>query len=165
MNKREILIIVVAVVIGIYGLLDYFVITGKVMNGEGEKLAAEIGKINTFAESAGSNLTAVRAKNNFQDMDYLISKAESKWDNDPFLIYGPADIELDETILVEEIAELSYTGFIRAGRKALAVINGMEYTIGEILKDVGYKVFKITSSRVVLLTEANKEIILQLEEN
>jgi len=47
----------------------------------------------------------------------------------------------------------------------LAVINGMEYTVGEMLRDIGYKVFRITSSQVILLTETNKEITLYLEEN
>ncbi|MBU1342858.1 MAG: hypothetical protein KKE44_05765 [Proteobacteria bacterium] len=164
MNKREIIIISLAVIIGIYGLLDYFVFSGKKMNGEDKKTGVAVERINAFAESAGLNLSSIIAKKDFQDTAYLISKAEIKWDNDPFLVYDPNEIKLEEDFSAQGIPELAYTGFIQAGKKVLAVVNGMEYALGEMLKDVGYKVFSITPSRVVLLTEANKEIILQLEE-
>ncbi len=164
MNRRESIIIVVAVAIGIYGLLDYFVLSGKKVNGKDENLAVAVGKIDTFAQTASLDLTQVVSKKDFQDTGYLISKAEAKWENDPFWIYQADDMEYIATA-EEKLPELSYTGFIKAGQKVLAVVNGMEYTLGELLRDVGYKVSRITPLKVVLLTEANKEIILQLEEN
>jgi len=165
MNKRELMIIVVAVFIGIYGLLDYFVFSAKSVDGEDAKMAAAIGRITTLAESAGIELSTVTAKKDIQNLSYVITKAETNWKNDPFAVYTADTLKVDDAVSAEKLPELSFTGFIQAGRKILAVVNGMEYTIGEMLKDVGYKVFSITPSRVVLLTEANKEIILQLEEN
>lgn len=153
----------VAAAIVIYGLLDFFVFSKDSKNGEEDKIAAELGKITAFAESAGSDLTAVTVKKEFPDIDYLIAKAESKWENDPFIVYDSS--QLDETLSTEKIPDLFYTGFIKAGKKVLAIVNGQEYTLGEMIKDVGYKVSGITPSKVVLLTEFNKEIILQLEEN
>lgn len=163
MKKREIIIIVVAAVFVIYGLLDFFVFSGKAKNGVDNKIAGQIEKINAFADSAGSELTAVIGKKEFPDIGYLISKAESEWEHDPFMVYS-AD-QLRENGSTQETVKLMYTGFIQAGKKILAVINGMEYEIGELLKDAGYKVHSISPSRVVLLTELNKEIILQLEDN
>lgn len=163
MKKRELIIVTLAGILLIYGLLDFFVFSGKPKNGEDEKIAGRLSEITTFAESAGSELTAVTAKKEFPDMDYLVSKIESDWPHDPFIVYGPDHFQ--DTLSDEEIPKLSYTGFIKAGKKILAVINGMEYEIGELLRDVGYTVSGITPSRVVLLTDLNKEIILQLEEN
>jgi hypothetical protein len=165
MNRREIIIIVIAVAAGIFFLLNHFVFTGKTSVSEEERIAAAVSKINTFSETAGTSITLVKSKKTFLDIDYLISSAESEWENDPFIVYDLKYLKLDEAGIEKIVVDLSYTGFIQAGKKALAVINGMEYTHGELLKDVGYKVFSITSAQVVLLTEANKKIILQLEEN
>jgi hypothetical protein len=163
MKKREIIIVMLAGILVLYGLLDFFVFSGKPENGEDEKIAGQLSGITAFAESAGSELAAVAAEKEFPDMDYLVSRIESEWPHDPFVADGSAGIQAAVSDL--EAPKLAYTGFIKAGKKILAVINGMEYEIGELLKDVGYKVSGITPSRVVLLTELNKEIILQLEEN
>lgn len=163
MKKREIILVVLAVVIVMYGLFDFFKLSGKWQNDEGDEIAAEINKIATFAETTQTELAAVVEKNEFPDMGYLFSKAESKWQNDPFLVYDAK--QLDEDVSTDILPELSYNGYIKAGKKILAIVNGMEYAPGEKLKVAGYKVTRITPSTVVLLTEFNKEIILQLEEN
>ena len=165
MNRREIIIIVIAVAIGAYGVLDFFVLSGKKSSNGDDKIQAAITKIDTFANLSRTNLTAVTTKQEFKDIDYLISKAETRWKNDPFMVYGSNGAELDKQLEGKELPEMTYTGFIKAGKKMLAVINGMEYTIGEMLRDIGYKVFRITSSQVILLTGANKKITLHLEEN
>lgn len=165
MKTREIIIIVIAVAIAAYGALDFFVLSNKKStSGEG-KISAAVTEIDAFADLSKAKLTVVTSKQEFKDIDYLISKAETRWENDPFMVYSSTGAELDEQQGERELVELTYTGFIKAGKKMLAVINGMEYTIGEMLIDVGYKVFRITSSQVILLTEANKQITLHLEEN
>lgn len=162
MKKREIIIIAVAVVFVVYALLDFFVLSGKPKNGEDQKITDQVGKIAAFAETAGSELTAVAKQKESPDMEYLVSKIESDWPHDPFVAQESVGVQ---DAPASDAPKLSYTGFIKAGKKILAVINGMEYEIGELLKDVGYKVSAVTPSQVVLLTEFNKEIILQLEEN
>ena len=163
MKKREMILVVVAGAILIYGLLDVFVFSRKTENGEEKKIAAGISRIEAFAATAGSELTAVKGKSELPDTDYLFSKAESKWQNDPFMVYDAK--HPDETMSTDKIQKLSYSGFIKAGDKVLAIVNGMEYAPGEKLKDAGYTVVSIKPLSVVLLTESNKEIILQLEEN
>ena len=159
---------IVAVALGIYGLLDFFVFSGEKQKGQDKDAAARSEKIAAFAASAGTELSSITKQADAPDTDYLISKAESNWQRDPFVVYTSDQndqIVLDDTSATDKIPTLTYTGFIQAGKKVLAVVNGMEYAIGEMLTDVGYKVSGITPTRVVLLTELNKEIILQLEEN
>ena len=165
MKTREIIIIVIAVVIGAYAALDFFIFSNKKPTSGEDQIRAAVTEIDTFADLSRANLTAVTAKQEFKEIDYLISKAETRLENDPFMLYDSKGAELDEQLEGKELPELAYTGFIKAGKKMLAIINGMEYTIGEMLRDIGYKVFRITSSQVILLTEANKEITLYLEEN
>lgn len=165
MNKRETIIIGLALVIGLYGLLDYFVFSSKNEKTQTDQIAMAIGEIDAFAESARLQLIVVKTKNKLQNTDYLISKAEAEWENDPFWVSGPTQTEQSENTSEEDMPALSYTGFIQAGGNMLAVINGMEYTTGEFIKEVEYELSLISPSHVVLLTQANKEIIIQLEEN
>ncbi len=165
MNKREFIIIIGAACIGIYGLLDYFIISGDTMNSNEEAINSEMEQIDTYTTQVLGRLAVINSSNNFNDMNYLISKAETPWNSDPFMKYNISENEFNDSLGEEEGIALLYTGFIKAGRKTLAVINGMEYKVGELLKEVTYKVSKITPSKVILLTEANKEIILKLKEN
>ncbi|MCP3941895.1 MAG: hypothetical protein GY710_10480 [Desulfobacteraceae bacterium] len=165
MNKQEIIIIGFAVVIGVYGLLDYFVFSPKNQKADDMQMAQAITKLDAFADSAGSKLVKVNSKNKSRDTKYLILKAESRWENDPFSSFNGPKTGEQRSNEPKTSQGISYTGFIKAGNKILAVINGMEYIRGESLKELGHQVTSITPSKVVLFTEANKEIFLQLEEN
>ena len=164
MKKREIIIVVIAALLGVYGLVDYFILSGSKAPGGGQKITEALTSIDGFAQAAELNLIPAEVTGSLKDQAYMISKAEAPWEKDPFG-GGGLESKAEEGLVKEDILEMHYSGFIRAGKKMLAVVNGMEYTVGELLVDVGYKVSKITSSKVVLLTEANKEIVLQLEEN
>jgi hypothetical protein len=59
-----------------------------------------------------------------------------------------------------------YTGFLRMGDKRLAIINGMEYEVGEILEPGGFTIRSISPSRVVIAPPGRKKktLILPMEE-
>jgi len=168
MKKRETIIVIIAAAALLYGLLDYFVLSKESLKNDGDTITSELGDITAFAASSESALTGISSKTAFPDVDYLIAKAESPWPGDPFITHDPdASDETDETTAAvdEDMPVLAYTGFIQAGQKVMAIVNGMEYAPGEMLIDIGYTVHSITSSHVVLLTVSEKEIILQLQEN
>lgn len=50
----------------------------------------------------------------------------------------------------EAAAQLVYSGFIRVGTKILAVINGIEYAVGDALAEGGYQVKAIDRTFVLL---------------
>ncbi len=165
MNRREKIIVILATVIGIYGLMDYLILSKSVESTTGEILAQEKLDIDTFAETASVSLTAISTITQEKDMSYLLARLESEWNKDPFISIDP-DMEVEpEENQEKDVPELVYSGFVKIGNKLMAVINGMEYMIGETLKDISFKIKKITPGKVILMTEANKEIIIFLQEN
>jgi len=148
---------------GVYGVADYFFLSGSSdATQETAKMAEQ--KLETYAIAASSKL-AVAQITDLPQTDYLISKAEADWTRDPFRAEPVKEVEEKEIVSDPDELEFVYSGFMRAGNFFLAVVNGMEYRRGEMLNGLGYKVEKITPSQVVLRTEANKEIVLYLEEN
>jgi hypothetical protein len=165
MKRREAIILVIAAIALLYGALDYFVLSKKGPAGKEDAVTRELAKITAFATTAGAQLnSAAAAKKVFSNVDYLIAKAESSWPSDPFIVYEN-DKAGDLLTSEENIPDLFYTGFIQAGEKALAIINGMEYLPGEQIREIGFTVQSITASQVVLVTETSREIILQIEDN
>ncbi|MCD4676200.1 MAG: hypothetical protein K8S18_09440 [Desulfobacula sp.] len=88
----------------------------------------------------------------------IIKKALVNWYNDPF-----ADPELmkqiegkakKEKITVETRTKgqipVLYSGYIQAGKKMLAIINGMEYEKGDTIEGTNYKVFSASTGSIML---------------
>ncbi len=165
MNKREKIIVILAAVIGIYGLMDYFIFSKTPQSTAQEILAQEKLDIDTFAQTASASLTAIRTITQEKDMSYLLARLESEWKKDPFIRLDSDMIAEPEEKQASALPELVYSGFVKIGNKLMAVINGMEYMMGETLRDISFKIKKITPGKVVLMTEANKEIIIFLQEN
>lgn len=163
MKKREAIIVSIAVLIGIYGLLDTLVFSGKSRREETGRMTAAVEGIASFVQTAETGLSATARKNDFQDMAYLISKAEAEWEKDPFRVY-PSEYEKEPSEAGDLSRGLIYSGFIKAGGRCLAVINGLEYTTGETIRDRDLRIAGIAPDELVLLTEFNQQIILRLEE-
>jgi len=101
---------------------------------------------------------------------FLIKRAEADWQRDPFLSPGePVKFTSDS-----ELSELSdqglglgftYSGYLETGDKKLAIINNMEYEVGEMLAEGGFIVRSISANRVEIGAIGGKNtIILPLEE-
>lgn len=88
---------------------------------------------------------------------YISERASVEWENDPFL--GRALIaKKPESAKAAQIpASLAYTGFIIAGRARLAVINGMEYEVGEVVLGSELVVQSIDPQNVVVKQLEGKE--------
>jgi len=166
MNKREKIIVLIAVLIGAYGLVDYLFLSGDKDIAKKAEFILQKNEIEEFANLAGidlSNVEAVIKKNN---PSFLMERIESEWKKDPFKAFQTPmiqDKKMNEE--VQDVPELIYSGFIQIGNQFMAVINGMEYMAGETIKDVGFKIRKIMPGKVVLQTKSMKEMIIFLEEN
>jgi hypothetical protein len=166
MNKREKIIVLIAVVIAVYGVLDYFVLSSG--NGESDEalIARQKQDAQAIATNASADIALIRKITGTIDYPYLLQRIQAPWDNDPFIL-GHTGLETDVTAdaETEALPELIYSGFVKIGSTLRAVINGMEYRSGETLKDAGLIIRKITTGKVVLVTKGNKEITLNIEEN
>lgn len=167
MNKRETIIVAIAVLIAVYGLLDFLVFSGGARSGLDDRIQTEKNRTNDLAVSAQAQLQIIQKATQDNELAYLQQQVESAWQNDPFIKYDAKDRKKKkkETIAQQNIPQMDYTGFVRAGNNLMAIINGMEYMVGETIKDIGYKVIHISPTRTRLLTDANTEIILTIKEN
>jgi hypothetical protein len=104
---------------------------------------------------------------------YLLKRAAVAWTRDPFLDRQTALTYEAEKMAQEENKEISaaelgliYSGYLIAGDKSLAVINGLEYEEGEKLdREGGYIVKTISPIQVVIGREGStSRIIVPLEE-
>ena len=104
---------------------------------------------------------------------YLLKRAAAAWTSDPFLDRQTALTYEAEKMAQEEVKEVSaaelglvYSGYLIAGDKSLAVINGLEYEEGEKLdREGGYIVKTISPIQVVIGREGStSRIIVPLEE-
>jgi hypothetical protein len=58
-----------------------------------------------------------------------------------------------------------YSGYLKMGRRGIAIINGMEYEVGEAIEGAGYTVEQIAASKVVLgISGSDNKFVLLLTE-
>lgn len=98
---------------------------------------------------------------------FTIRSAERKWARDPFL---KSDILLSDTVHQKSTdrepagtgtrLDLVYTGFLEAGPRRLAIINGMEYEPGEAIDDQGHYVRRIQPRTVEIGKRNAPDVII-----
>ncbi len=164
MNKREVIIIVLAGLLAVYGLLNYFVLDKNKGSTDEEKIQAAIKAADDIGKTAQTTLAALKKENGGRDLPYLKAKAEDIWSKDPFIYYSENSNDLDDTP-AEKLPDMVYSGFIQIGGNILGIINGMEYSIGDLVIEIGYKVLEITPIKVTLLTRSNRQVTLYLQED
>ena len=102
----------------------------------------------------------------------LIESAEEEWRNDPFynmVYYG--ELALSETHIkagyVTERDSFTYSGFLVCSDKKVAIINDMEYVVGEtiILASGTYVLEGIFPANVIITNKGNSDRrIIQIQE-
>lgn len=163
MSKREQIILIImglAILAGGY----IFLFTGSSGTGrvDSEKKLKEL---NRFVSDVAKSLSR---KDLSGKETYVLDRASAKWAKDPFLEKAELspesrkDIEIDTSAIAKSF---SYSGYLEMGNRKLAVINGMEYEIGEELGRAGYIVKSIFPTMAVIGPAGeNIEITLSLEE-
>lgn len=165
MNKREKIIVWISILVAVYGLIDYFILSGSGSSDHDRQIASQKVQSGEFVKTASAALSSIAMAADDKRQLYLLTLAQTQWQKDVFVPFERKAASVNTTVEEAPVIELVYSGFIQAGSRFIAVINGMEYLAGEIIEEAGYKVSGISPARVVLLTQANKEIILSLEEN
>ena len=98
---------------------------------------------------------------------YRIEKASTSWTKDPFLQTAspltatkPSAPSVSPAVQnLSEQPDLVYTGYLQLGDKMMAVINGMEYAVGESLGANDLYVKHITGQSVTIGKVKSKETI------
>jgi len=149
MGKREKIILAamcVAVLYGVYALF-FESSSSKSKAAPAVSKKQEMIKIDTLVTTAavalkGNKTSAVDA--------YIIESAQKIWAGDPF--YAGLAVEKTDT----EAAAFFYTGYIEHEGERLAIINGVDYRVGEELEIPGYTLIGITPSKAVIEHKESK---------
>lgn len=162
LKKREIVILAVAVISVVLYIAYAFIFS------DGQKGAkVEAGKEPVKTEKVISGLTDELNRSKLSDFDnYIIRKANIHWSQNPFLkrdLYR-AWLAKDSKGDGVNAFKIIYSGYVDTGKQKLAVLNGIEYRIGEELKEEGYVLKNISSSKVIIFDKRagnNLEITIQ----
>ncbi len=147
MTKREKIIVALAMAAMAYGGYVLFTVwEGKKppVVSQGEDLAA-------LRELAVKSTEELKKDALSEAESHILARAEKDWPGDPFLGRKLATRTPEPLKGPEGPAmSLTYSGFIESGKKRLAIINGLEYKIGEQLETGDYIVLSIEPESVVL---------------
>ena len=164
MSTREKIIIGLMALAVIYGVYAVF------LSGPQEETAfksggdKELEALNLFISKV-----ADKTKNSRSGQQaYILHKAQIEWKQDPLLQIKQKmskEEEAERRPLVLE-SKILYTGFLQMGDKRLAIINGIEYEIGDPLEPGGLIVRNIHPNYVVIGSPhiKSKKVILPMEE-
>jgi len=159
LKKREIVILVIAALFILYAAYVYL-IAGH-LTGKKVATSAESVKTEAFITGLADDLN----KNKISDFDnYIIQRTAADWRKNPFLKRDLYRAWLAKDGGVGSAVKIIYSGYVDSGKKKMAVLNNLEYRIGEELKEEGYVLKQIMPSKVVIFdkrTGNNLEIPIQ----
>jgi hypothetical protein len=163
-EKREKIILGVMAVAILYGLFTF--ITGSSLKKHvAISPEAKTNEINSLA----SDTTSAISKDALSVTEaYAISRIEADWLHDPFY-EKKAYSEMVQTAKaapkVDAKVNFSYTGYMEYGGRQMAIINGLEYGVGEALDVPGYILRSISPVKVTIENKADSkakiEVVMQ----
>ena len=146
MSKREKIILAVMLVALLAGVFIFF--SGpshQETNVATEKELANVKALST-------QLAADVKKDALTDSEkYVLERAEANWPRDPFLEKKLSPVpQMAGGASGARPTDFAYSGYIDVGNWRLAIINGLEYLVGDQLESGGYVVKSIDPEKVVL---------------
>ncbi len=164
MSKREKIIVVMLLIVVGYGGYEYFFDSSPSKQSMGAKSTCV--NLTKFAADIGAKIkqNELSDKKNF----IVLKKASLDWDLDPFWKYALKkegnEKQQDEKTLSEK--KFVYSGYLKLGNRKIAIINNMEYEVGEkVLKYEGYSVLSIFPNKVVLAAgKSGKKLTLLIKD-
>ena len=151
MNKREKIIVALMVVVVLLALISFI---PSPFSGKADVSSSSQAKLTELHELATKISEEVNKEYLTNTEKLILERADTPWSKDPFIgksLTGatePGQGQARDT-------GFSYTGFIDTGARRLAVINGMEYEVGERLQSGGY-IVRVIDPRVVVLEGKEK---------
>jgi hypothetical protein len=160
-GKREKIILGVMVIVILYGL--FTLIAGSTLR---KRLAISPEVKTSEIKALASDITLSISKDALSVTEaYALSRIEAEWLRDPFY-EKKAYSELVQTaraaIKVDAKVNFSYTGYMEYGGRLMAIINGLEYAVGEALDVPGYILRSISPAKVTIENNANGKTKLEV---
>jgi hypothetical protein len=159
LGKRETIILGVMVVAILYAAFDYLSLRRKHSTSGASQMTSDqhSADLNKFVAA----LNASVAKDSAGMITLVLSRAERPWQKDPFLgsrtfkawTQSKAPVKAAASGLPK--SEFTYSGYLEAGKKRMAIINGMEYREGEALEKKEFVLKSFTPERAVIENRGN----------
>jgi hypothetical protein len=154
MTKREKIIVGIMCLTVVYGAYDLLVYRKKPRNAAVRQMANPVTELKSFVAEVTQKLINEKVS---AEYSHIISQAGANWTKDPF-IDSVEPLKKRKTIQPEDQKErvlptrsgFIYTGYLKLGPIKMAVINGMEYSVGESLDVNGLYVKNISPHHVVI---------------
>ncbi len=129
MSKQEKVIVVIAVLVIIFGIYSFFIASPD------KRTRIETGKNITKLNKLVNDVAAELKEGALTEAEeYIIAQAGTEWTKSPFFEGRPSwKPGIGGISAQAEKVEFMYTGYVELGKKRLAVINGLDYQIGEII--------------------------------
>jgi hypothetical protein len=145
MNSREKIIVASMLVALSYGIYSFV----SVPSSQNTNVPAE--KQSASVKALSSQLSEDLKKDSLTETErYVLERAEAEWPSDPFLGEKLSSTPQTARGAGGQPSDFNYSGYVDVGQKRLAIINGMEYQVGEQLQSGGYVVQSIDPEKVVL---------------
>ena len=159
LNKRQIIILGVAALLVLFAFYELLIARPSAKKVKTEAAPAETASI---ADTFRSDLTISK----ISGVDaYIAQRAETEWGRNPFMEANSYREFVGKETGGGVGAKIIYSGYVEAGQKKMAIINGWEYEAGEALDVEGYLSKKVTPSRVLIINRTTGgETYIQLQE-
>ena len=122
----------------------------------------ELEALNTFITKVADKTQSGPSKK----QAYVLNKAQIDWKQDPLVQLEAKKVKVDTGPDPVLDSRVQYTGYLEMGDTRLAIINGMEYEIGDRLEPGGFVIRRILPNHVVVAPPGKKKktLILPMEE-
>jgi hypothetical protein len=157
MEKRQVIVLCITAVVVLYGAFNF------IFQGPAKTTASSpVRKASEFRTFA-TDVTIGISKEVISPVEaYAINRAETEWLRDPF--YDKKTYrellkvkESSKSVSDEKKSTFNYTGYIEYNGKAMAIINGVEYSAGEALEESGYVLRAISPGKVIIENKADRD--------
>jgi hypothetical protein len=164
-GKREKIILGVMAVAILYGMFT-------LVAGRGVKKILNISpavKTNEIQALASDATNAISKDALSVSEAYALSRIEADWRQDPFYEKKAYSEMLQtakaDTKIAAKVVSFSYTGYMEYNGRLMAIINGLEYAVGEALDVPGYILRSISPAKVTIENKADSkakvEVVMQ----
>ncbi|MDD5475318.1 MAG: hypothetical protein PHU03_02260 [Syntrophales bacterium] len=161
-SRREIIVIIVAVIALLYGIYEFYPRKAPEVTASGDHREHALQQTNALVAAVSGTLK--EAERAIAD-SYIVEMAGKEWTRDPFFVgmTSPVEqVESGEDMITESFV---YTGYLEMGTRQMAIINGIDYQVGDALEEPGFVLQSVTPRHVVIEYErGGREIVVPFVE-
>jgi hypothetical protein len=154
LTRQQIIILSVMIIMILFAVYDFFIAPRT------RTELIDVGKKTSEFEAFLTDITSKLPKESLPATDaYVLSRAESAWVHDPFFerkSFREWEKRKEQAKAgggISQKVSFSYSGYIKAGNKDLAIVNSVEYEAGDRMEIEGYVLKKIYPGKVVIVNE------------